>query len=276
MPNQDHINLLAQRGTEIWNAWRAKEPQVRPDLSSADLRNANLVGTNLHRANLRGADLSGADLSGADVSNADLRKATLVGATLIETHLNSADLSKAKLQGATLGMAQLRRANLSDAKLHGADLKEVNLSWANLSGAILSGADLRTASLVETDMTGADLTGCRVYGISAWRLKGKCKNQENLIVTPSGEPEITTDNIEIAQFLDLMLHNAKLATPSTPLARRAFCSLGVSPAAGSLSWSSCGKHSATAVSCRSSSTLISQRRSLSPRPSGCSPVYPAS
>ena len=34
--------------------------------------------------------------------------------------------------------------------------------------------------------------------------------QQNLIVTPPGEPQLTTDDLEVAQFIHLLLHNEKL------------------------------------------------------------------
>jgi hypothetical protein len=56
-----------------------------------------------------------------------------------------------------------------------------------------------------------DLTGCRIYGISAWGLKISDETKQlNLVITTDGEPEITADNIEVAQFLYLLLHNEKL------------------------------------------------------------------
>jgi hypothetical protein len=56
----------------------------------------------------------------------------------------------------------------------------------------------------------ADLTGCRVHGVSAWNLKTQGAKQQNLIVTPVNEPAITVDNIEVAQFIYLMLNNQKV------------------------------------------------------------------
>jgi hypothetical protein len=50
-----------------------------------------------------------------------------------------------------------------------------------------------------------------VYGISAWGLKlDQGTKQENLIITDGSEPEITVDNIEVAQFVYLLLHNQKI------------------------------------------------------------------
>ena len=63
---------------------------------------------------------------------------------------------------------------------------------------------------MSTDLTGADLTGCRIYGVSAWGLKLEGAKQQNLVITHENEPEITVDNIEVAQFIYLMLNNQKI------------------------------------------------------------------
>ena len=62
---------------------------------------------------------------------------------------------------------------------------------------------------MEADLPGADLTGCYIYGVSAWNLKLERTKQQNLVIT-HGKPEITVDNIEVAQFLYLLLHNQKI------------------------------------------------------------------
>src|SRR5262249_45038979 len=53
-------------------------------------------------------------------------------------------------------------------------------------------------------------TGCRIYGVSAWGLKLERAKQQNLVITPEDEPTVTVDNIEIAQFIYLLLHNQKV------------------------------------------------------------------
>jgi uncharacterized protein YjbI with pentapeptide repeats len=119
------------------------------------------------------------------------RRADLSGANLIE----------ADLRGAVLCEANLREAALNEARLHAA-----NLHGANLREAILYGA-----ALTRTDLTDADLTGCRVHGISAWDLKLEGAKQRDLVITFwPGQPEITVDNLEVAQFIYLLLSNEKI------------------------------------------------------------------
>src|SRR5262245_48321496 len=74
-------------------------------------------------------------------------------------------------------------------------------------GGRVSGADLSSARLVDTNLMGANLTGCRVYGMSAWDLNLEGATQADLIITPYGQPVITVDNLEVAQFIYLLLNN---------------------------------------------------------------------
>jgi uncharacterized protein YjbI with pentapeptide repeats len=197
-------------GADLSKAYLGRADLTRANPSGANLSGAELSGANLFAANLTSANLSGAIFDGTFLLGANLRGADLGGANLRE-----ADLTWANLTGANLTRANLSGANLIEAKLSGADLIGANLFRASLDGANLSGAnlheaDLHSAALVDTDLTGADLTGCRIYGVSAWRLKLDGANQQNLVITRWDEPEITVDNIEVAQFIYLMLNNEKV------------------------------------------------------------------
>ena len=224
MANSEHLELL-QQGVEVWNAWRAKDRSV-PDLFSANLDGANLSeanlrGTKLSLAYLVRAGLSGASLNGAYLDGAHLSEANLSDANLSEANLSGAKLSGARLDGAYLVRADLFRANLEGADLSGANLEGAdlsgahlsgaNLSEANLSGANLSGARLDGAQLVETNLEDATLTDCRIYGISAWNVKlNERTKQQGLIITPPRKPAVTVDDLEVAQFVYLLLHNEKI------------------------------------------------------------------
>ena len=181
------------------------------DFCKANLSRADLGGADLGAANLNEADLNQADLSGAKLFGTKLSKANLSWANISRADLRMADLSGANLYGANLGEADLNGANLSAAKLREASLFGANLSRANLNGADLNRADLKYAQLSDTDLTNADLTGSRVYGISSWGLKlSESTIQRDLIITPLDAPQITADDIEIAQFLYLLIDNKKI------------------------------------------------------------------
>ncbi len=69
---------------------------------------------------------------------------------------------------------------------------------------------LETATLVLTKLNRAKLIGCKIYGISAWDIQVEGAIQKNLIITVEAEPAITVDNLEVGQFINLLLHNEKI------------------------------------------------------------------
>jgi len=239
MVDQSHLDIL-QQGVDAWNSWRERNPSIQPDLSDANLMQANLSGADLSFANLRGANLIGAYLVGANLigaylsqansSYANLSKATLIsvnffsaaligaeltGANLVDANLSEANLLGARFNGALLIGANLVGANLIGAyllgaKLNGAYLSAANLSGANFTQADLSNANLRGSILAQTILKGAALTGCTIYGISAWSLELEGAIQKDLNISPENEPVVTVDDLQVAQFVYLLLNNEKI------------------------------------------------------------------
>jgi Pentapeptide repeats (8 copies) len=223
MADEGQLAVLRQ-GVEAWNAWRYEHGNflrpgfVRsPDLRGAPLRGEELAGANLARADLTGADLSGADLTGANLHGAFLTRARLLGeATLVDANLSDAVLIETALAGADLTGADLYRAYLSGAILDKTILVRANLEGATLGHSLLVGADL----------TDATLTGCRVHRIAAWDLKLEGATQKDLIITEEGQPEITVDGLELAQFVHLLLHNEKIRDAIDTIGKKVVLLLG--------------------------------------------------
>jgi len=203
----------------------------------------NFSGANLSKANLNEAFISqGANLSGKDtnLSYADLSKAYLCGATLnqanlLEANLQNAnlsdefgavDLSDVNLSGADLYQANLTGANLTRANLHSAYLSETNFRKANLTEADLREAHLEGANLVEATLNRAKLTGSFIYGVSVWKAQLVQTEQANLIITPEDEPVITVDDLQVAQFIYLLLNNQSIRDVIDTIAKKAVLILG--------------------------------------------------
>ena len=140
---------------------------------------------------------------------------------LIDANLSGSDLRMARLIDANLRGSQLGSANLSDADLSKADLIRVNLSGADLNRAVLC-----QARLIDVNLENATLTGCRIHGISAWKVDLIGARQDNLIITDDDEPTITVDNLEIAQFIYLLLNNKKIRDVIDTIASKVVLILG--------------------------------------------------
>lgn len=235
MADEEQLNILRQ-GADVWNEWVEQHPDVSVDLtgaylSGADLTKANLNGVFLSGADLHRAILTESDLTGAYLRGADLIRANLSGAYLVEATLTAANLYGADLSGAYLTAANLTAANLSGADLSGANLTAANLSGAilveaNLSGAALSRADLSRASLIRTKLNDAKLYDCRIYGLSVWDVDLEGAEQSNLIITPEDQPTITVDNLNVAQFIHLLLNSPEVRELMDTITSKAVLILG--------------------------------------------------
>jgi uncharacterized protein YjbI with pentapeptide repeats len=194
------LNNADLSGANLSGANLTRAKLERANLSRTNLSDAILIDANLEEAKLRSADLRDADLKGANLEDAILRNANLNGANLINSILIEADL-----RHADLSMTVINGADLSGADLTDVDLRQATIIRANLSGTILT-----NARLIETNIKESNLKGCRVYGISAWGVKLDEVTQLDLLITPKHEPTITVDNLEIAQFIYLLLKNENI------------------------------------------------------------------
>jgi hypothetical protein len=145
------------------------------------------------RHNFPGADLSGLDLSGVNLAGADLQQANLDGSNLTGAILERANLVQASLKGTVLQDAWLFNASLISADLTGSDLNGSCLAYANLNG---------------TNLTDANVSDSFVFGVSVWGTRLERTKQLNLFVR--GGHRLTTDNLQLAQFLYLLVDNPNL------------------------------------------------------------------
>jgi hypothetical protein len=107
-------------------------------------------------------------------------------------------------------------------------LSDTTFRDANLSGANLSDTDLTRANLVGANLSGTVLNGSRIYGISAWDTS-LCQNnakRQGLIITTPNEPEISVDDIEVAQFVYLLLNRKKLRNVINAVTQKGVLILG--------------------------------------------------
>ncbi len=170
MANPEHLQILRE-GVAVWNQWRQKNPQIRPNLRKAKLHGMDLRNANFNDSTLRRADISQADLSQASFRRADLRR-------------------------------------------------------ANLSGSLLRKADLTSAILIETNLEKAVLDNCQVYGISAWNTQLKGARQKDLIISKKNAPTLAVDNLEVAQFIYLLIDNQKIRDVIDTIGHKAVLILG--------------------------------------------------
>lgn len=235
MANDHHLRILDQ-GVGAWNRWRTDNPDIRPNLRGANLSDRDLTGINLDDADLDFARLTSANLTEATLNRADMLKADLSPTPLepgtsrmVPTNLTDAKLVGARLHDAALVYAQFVRADLTNAQLWWADayganffnatlvrteITEARLFRTGFRKANLTGAYLSESHTIKTSFVGATLVGCNVYGVSAWDVDLNGATQAGLVITPPSaenpQPVITVDDLEVAQFIYLLVENQNI------------------------------------------------------------------
>jgi hypothetical protein len=137
MPNPKHLEILKQ-GVEVWNKWRAKNPDVTPKFHRSDFSNVNLASADFSNTEMISCIFDGCDLTSASFAYsllfvchfkaAKLRRASLFRAQLIGCHCEDATLVASDLQLARIDTTALAGANLGRATLDGTGFLRVDLS----------------------------------------------------------------------------------------------------------------------------------------------------
>lgn len=249
MSNDSHVSYL-QQGVGVWNAWRRSNPDIRPDLRGAQLQGLRVcggemdaahysalveAGVPLHKARRDGADLRNVDFRGANLIDANLSLCDLSGADLSETVMSRALLGSCRMHGTNFYWACMEKIDANNAQFDNCDLSRANLAAADLCAAhfqscslvetslfqadlsstqfhqcSLEACDLTYSRLVRTVVEGGRIVNCGIYGVSVWDVHANGVEISELCITPDGQAKVTVDDLDVAQFLYLVLENKRL------------------------------------------------------------------
>jgi uncharacterized protein YjbI with pentapeptide repeats len=186
------------------------------DLTSALISNSSYGFSNFKRAVLKNADMHNAMIYCACVGEAKFDGTNFTNSLILDTDFKNGYLPKAVFAGVMMPGAKFRNANLQRA-----DFTDAYLKYGDFRGA-----DLRGATLVDVDLSSSDISGSKVYGVSVWNANLEGAIQKDIIITTDGEPTITVDNLEVAQFIYLLLNNKKIRDVIDTVAKKVVLILG--------------------------------------------------
>lgn len=215
MANSEHLSIL-EKGVDVWNEWRQNNSHINPDLSNSNLKGKTLVGANFLNAGFENSNLSLTDLS----------MANLTGAQFLKADLSHSIFKNAIISDTSFSYADLSFANCAECVLFKTDFIRANLSSTDFSNAQLLDCGREGALLIQTNLYKTTIKRARIYGVSAWDVIGDECTQEDLIVTPPGATELFVEDIEVAQFIYLMLNNQKVKNVIEAITSKAVLILG--------------------------------------------------
>jgi uncharacterized protein YjbI with pentapeptide repeats len=208
-------------GASFFEAYAAQANFARAVMAEATLDRLQAYGARFCHADLRRVRAIEASLMDGDFTGAKLDDANFSGALL-----EGAIMSRVTLKGVNLTGANLRGANLQGATLEGVSAYGANLQDADLTRALVADSDLSLVTLVRATLEDAVIRNTRVFGVSAWDIKGTLKLQNELVITPEDQARITVEDLEVANFVYLMLNNKKIRNAIETIGRKGVLVLG--------------------------------------------------
>ena len=205
----DSIALL-KTGTEQWNKTRLSDPDF-----TSNFRDINFVAEFGGPGFYDLPEFYGVNFTNSDMNMASLRNCVFVECNFDDSKLTYTDLVDAHFISCTFRRVDIRVSKIGDAVFENCVFEDCDMSYCSaentsFTGSVFSKTKMENMSLVKSNFSNTRLDGSYVYGISSWDLILDNSTQKDLIITPWDMPEITVDNIELAQFLYLMINNQKL------------------------------------------------------------------
>ena len=209
--SQVFIELL-KNGASGWNEWKKQHPDEMPKLRQVNFLE-ELMKDKADYYDL--PEFYGIDFSDVDFHQAALRNCSFVDCCFDGARITFADLvdtyfGNCTFKGTTMRVSKIGSATFFNCTFDQADISYCSAQETSFEGSKFIDVMMEHVSFVGNNFSDTELIGCSVYGISSWDLNLTNSTQKNLIVTKDDQPSITVDNIELAQFIYLMINNAKL------------------------------------------------------------------
>ena len=209
MNSIESVELL-KSGTEKWNSWRKANPNERVAFREIDFVSFFSEGDFYDLP-----EFSDVDFSDVDFHMSSLRNCTFTNCCFDGSKMTFADFVDAYFESCTFRNVSMRVTAIGDATFNncifeGSDLSYCSAQNTSFKGSRFKHTLLEHMSLVDNDFSDTLIEGCHVYGISSWDMNLTNSIQRDIVITPDGQAVVTVDNIELAQFLYLIINNSKL------------------------------------------------------------------
>jgi uncharacterized protein YjbI with pentapeptide repeats len=205
MAIQSHVEILGL-GAPRWNEWRRANPTIIPDLSGF-----GFSYTHNECPDLNGVDLSGAILRDAGIYGPDRDWPGETAPTFENSNLRNADMRGISMFRTFFTNANLRGANLADADITSVGFQGADLTGTSFTRAKLDRVGFSGAIVVDTNFEGATLHEVEIPDFGTWRPITDSKTVGTAIaITSQDEATISVDDLDVAQFVSLLLNTEKL------------------------------------------------------------------
>lgn len=215
------------------------------NFNNADLRFSNLKSTIIKNSVFDNSLFNHSTLNGSKIKNSSFIKSNFRNSELCSVYFDNCITKKAHFEGSFLRETMFINSNLQLIKMNNCKFLFLSFDNCNFRNGMLydsifdncqfymcnftytlltnstiinstitksdfSNVDFRHSQFSANKLEDSDLSRSKIFGVSTWKLNLINTTQNDLRITDINEPKITIDNIEVAQFIYLLLNNAKL------------------------------------------------------------------
>lgn len=208
MVDKNSLNYF-KLGYKKWNNWK-KETKEFINLGNCELDKELGLEKNI---------VSIPEYYRYDFSNIRMTKIVARGSifnscNFKNTRLNFSDLCYSvfvdcNFEGANLSVSKLGSTKFINCSFKGAKLSYCSCEDSEFESSEFSGTNMDNMSLVKTSFKNSNLSNVTMYGTSVWDLNLEGTSQEEIHISKD-RSSISVPNIELAQFIFLLLNNSKI------------------------------------------------------------------
>ncbi len=212
MANEKHLNIF-RKGKNVWNEWRNNNPNIIPDFRKYNFYDDQIKYNSIYgQPYLEGYNFDGVDFFETSMRDGDYINCSFNGSKMNYVDACFANFFDCKFNDASIRVSKIGSASFIDCEFFKTNLSYCSAEETSFNNCYIESTNLSNISFIKTNFSNSTLKKCSVYGISSWDLTLDNTKQEDLIITDSIDDvvPITVDNIEVAQFLYLIINNVKL------------------------------------------------------------------
>lgn len=187
----------------------------RADFSGSKIQKTNLISANIRESLFCSTLLDNVNLNKAHFERSLFREAKIINSELPLVKLNDSQILFTEIHNCNFKMSMLYNSIFDNCEFENCDFSNTLFTSGKLNNSCirdtnLTRIDFRNTQLTSDTFTNCNLSKSKIFGVSAWKLSLRDTIQEDLRISDAGEPKITIDNIEVAQFIYLLINNEKL------------------------------------------------------------------
>jgi uncharacterized protein YjbI with pentapeptide repeats len=235
----DFIEDKIKEGSHSWNQWTKSLIKEMPSIkmySDKPLKNSVTQQISLKIAEIpeikfKDMVLDNFDFSRLKWTHLESKNVIFKNCNFYKSDMKNSELNHCTFDNCNFEKANLINSNFNFSKLTDCIFKGSNLSKSEQFSTIYNNCSILDTSimwskLIETTFIESRIFNSKIFGAAIWNVKILNSETKNLIITKNDEPEIKIDNIEVAQFIYLILNNQKIRDVITTLTSKIVLILG--------------------------------------------------